>query len=230
MKRFYKTVSVQEAGCNFEITLDGKNVRTPSKNALLLPTKSLADAIAAEWEEQANDVLPDTMPLTRLANTAIDRVEPRFDLVADEISAFGGTDLLCYRADEPSELVVSQSCAWDPYLIWADEVLGAKLITTSGIMPVAQDIRALDTLSMKVRACTSFELAALHDLTNGFGSLVLALAYMEEFKPFEDVWQASLVDQLHQEEKWGEDSEITETRANLLQDLKTACQFLEMIR
>ncbi|NVJ71075.1 MAG: ATPase [Alphaproteobacteria bacterium] len=230
MKRFYKNVAVEAADTGHVVTLDGRLLKTPGKASLVLPTRQLADAVAAEWDAQSEDVLPDTMPQMQLASTAIDRVAPRHSDVVLEIAAFGGTDLLCYRAEEPQELVAKQVKQWDPYLAWAREHLGADLKVTSGIMPVSQEDDALAALMRHVAGHDAFELAALHRFTNGFGSLVLALAYMKDYSPLEAAWEASILDSLHQEEEWGTDWEAEEKRASLHADLLDAAAFLSHLR
>ncbi|MEX0300088.1 MAG: ATP12 family chaperone protein [Kordiimonas sp.] len=230
MKRFYKDVSVEALDGGYQVQLDGRVVKTPGKETLSMPTEALADAVAEEWRKQGEKIDTESMPLTRLANTVLDRVSPRFEAVANDIAAFGGTDLLCYRAVDQDELEAKQAATWNPYLEWAEDRLGAKLVVTSGIMPVAQDKGALDQLAAEVDAFDAYELTALHEFTNGFGSLVLALAYMKNFKDFEACWQASILDQTHQEELWGVDYEAEDKRALLLRDLKATCDFLSHLR
>jgi len=230
MKKFYKEVRAEKIKGGFQIALDARTVKTPGKGTLIIPTRALADAVAGEWRAQGDNIIAETMPLTRLINTVIDRVKPRFELVAQEITAFAETDLLCYRAGEPDDLSVKENQTWNPFLEWARETFGAVLQTTSGVMPIKQDEATLAILAAEVRAYDAFELTALHEFTNGFGSLVLALAYMKEFCVFENCWQASILHQKHQEALWGEDLEVTEKRAALLRDLNTACQFISHLR
>jgi len=230
MKRFYKTVAVDGVDDGYVITLDGRLVKTPGRAQLVLPTRALAAAVAAEWNAQEGDILPDSMHQTRLANTALDRVAVRHEDVVTEVAAFAGTDLLCYRADEPAELVAAQDTQWNPYLAWAAERYGAALKSTAGIMPVSQDRRALEKLAAAVRGYDAFELTALHALTNGLGSLVLALAYMEGFSPLEAVWQASILDATHQEAAWGTDWEVEDKREKLHAELVAAAEFISHLR
>lgn len=230
MKRFYKTVAVDAVDDGYVITLDGRLVKTPGRAQLVLPTRALADAVAAEWNTQEEDILPDSMHQTRLANTALDRVAVRHEDVVMEVAAFAGTDLLCYRADEPAELVAAQDAQWNPYLEWAARRYGAALKSTAGIMPVSQDPAALETLAAAVRGHDAFELTALHALTNGLGSLVLALAYMEGFSPLEAVWQASILDATHQEAAWGTDWEVEDKRKKLHDELLAAAEFISHLR
>ena len=230
MKRFYSDVRTAAGPDGYSILLDGRLVKTPGKESLTMPSAALAEAVAEEWRAQEADINPNTMPISRLANTAIDRVRPRFDTVAEEIANFAGTDMLCYRAAEPAELVARQAKEWDPYLEWAKNSLSAPLETTAGIMPIQQDQAVLATLATEVFSHDYNELTALHEFTNGFGSIVLALAYMRGFATFDTVWQASILDQTIQEEGWGSDYEAIEKKENLLADLTATCRFLSLVR
>ena len=142
LKRFYDDVSVVPSGNGFEIQLDGKPLRSPEKNTLLLPNAFLGEAVAEEWRTQEKDISPPTMPFTKLAFTAADRVAPNRDAVIEQISAFANSDVICYRASEPDDLVKRQKESWDPILDWADMALGAAMKSGEGIGYVAQDYDA----------------------------------------------------------------------------------------
>ncbi|HSF96760.1 MAG TPA: ATP12 family protein, partial [Thermohalobaculum sp.] len=143
MKRFWTAVTVVPEGDGFGVRLDGRPLRTPAKAPCLMPCRALAEAVAEEWAAQGEDVRPSTMPLTRAANTAIDRVAREFDAVADAVAAYGGSDLICYRAPHPQGLVARQAEAWDPLVDWAAEALGARLLLADGVMHVAQPAASL---------------------------------------------------------------------------------------
>jgi len=230
MKRFYETVATEAADTGHVVTLDGRLVKTQARATLVLPTKALAEAVAEEWRAQDDKIVPANMPKTQLAYTALDRVAPRHDDVVREVAAFGGTDLLCYRADEPKDLMTRQKDVWNPYLDWARDILGAELQVTDGIMPIQQSDAALKTLMAEVAGHDAFELTVLHAFTNGLGSLVLALAYMKGYSPLQAVWQASILDSLHQEELWGLDQEVEEKRDAAYADLVAAGEFLSHLR
>ncbi|MDW4549765.1 ATP12 family protein [Defluviimonas sp. D31] len=206
-KRFWKTVVVVESDGGFGVTLDARPVRTPAKSPMALPTRAMAEAIAAEWEAVEKEVDPRRMPVTRGANAAIDKVAPQFDEVAELIAAYGGTDLLCYRAEAPEALAEAQAAAWDPLLDWAAHEYGARLNVTRGVVPVAQPAESLERLAAAVHSVSPFELTALHDLVSLSGSLVLGLAATRaEFDP-ETLWRQSRFDEDWQAEQWGEDEE-----------------------
>lgn len=206
-KRFWEEATVEQDGDGFVIKLDGRGVKTPAKAGLLLPTRAMAEAVAAEWQAQDGEIDPTSMPVTRSANAAIDKVAHQHGEVADMIAEYGGTDLLCYRATQPEALIARQAAAWDPLLEWADSALGAKLKTVAGVMHEPQDGLALAKLKSRVHAQSNFELAAFHDLVGLSGSLILGFAAVHRFRPIEELWTLSRVDETWQEDQWGVDEE-----------------------
>ncbi|MEL6807015.1 MAG: ATP12 family protein [Pseudomonadota bacterium] len=206
-KRFWKDTTAVETDGGWTIHLDGRSVKTPAKAGLIVPTHTMAIAIAAEWDAQEDVVVPTTMPFTRSANAAIDKVATQKSEVADMLAAYGDADLLCYRADAPAELVARQGEAWDPYLDWAASHLGARLAPRTGVMHESQNGEALKRLSDRVHALSEFELAAFHDLVSLSGSLVLGFAAAQDLNPLPNVWAASRVDEIWQQEQWGADEE-----------------------
>lgn len=206
-KRFWTETTVVEAGQGFSVTLDGRAVKTPAKAALDVPTRALAEAIAAEWDAQEEKVDPNTMPFTRSANAAIDKVRVQHGEVADMLAAYGDSDLLCYRADAPQALVARQAAAWDPVLDWAADTLEARLQPRSGVMHVPQEAAALENLRARTHRLNDFELAAFHDLVSLSGSLILAFAATHDLHPPLALWEMSRLDELWQEEQWGQDED-----------------------
>lgn len=206
-KRFWKQAAVAESSEGFSVELDGRPVRTPAKAPLLLPTRALAQAVAAEWDAQEKEVDPTSMPYTRTANAAIDKVRIQHGEVADMLAAYGDSDLLCYRADSPAELTERQAQTWDPALDWAAETLGARLLPVQGVMHQAQPASAIETLTRQVHALNLFQLAAFHDLVSLSGSLVLGFAAALNWREADEIWQISRLDETWQEEQWGPDEE-----------------------
>ncbi len=230
MKRFYTEASAGDAEEGAVVLLDGRPVRTPAKALLAVPGQSLAEAIAEEWAAQAEEIDPQTMPLMRLACTALDRVAPQRDAVADEIARYAATDLLCYRADAPRELADRQDETWRPLLDWLAESHGVRLQTTVGIMPVAQDEAGLDRLRKVVGPHDIFELAALHTLVSVSGSLVIGLALSVGRLEPDAAWRASRIDDDFQAERWGVDPEAERLASVAEADLRAAARFLGLIR
>lgn len=209
-KRFWQAAQAEETAEGWRVTLDGRAIKTPAKAALILPTQSMAAAVAAEWDAQEDVVNPLSMPFTRSANAAIDKVAVQHAEVADMLAAYGDADLLCYRADAPQALVDRQAATWDPYLDWAAATFGARLHPRTGLMHESQDADALAALATPVHAMSNFELAAFHDLVSLSGSLVLGFAAAQDLHPALTIWAASRLDETWQEEQWGEDEEAQE--------------------
>lgn len=229
-KRFWKAATVAEAPGGWTVHLDARPLRTPAKAPLIVPSAALAAAIAAEWDAQDKIVDPRSMPLTRAANAAIDKVAPQFDEVAELIAAYGGTDLLCYRAPEPPELIARQAEGWDPLLSWAAETLGAPLAFGQGVVHVPQPEASLAALTARVRACTNFELAALHDLVGMSGSLILGLAVALGRLDPDTAWRLSRIDEDWQAEQWGVDEEAAEQVAHKQRAFLDADRFWRLCR
>ena len=230
MKRFYREVAVRRAEGGSGVRLDGRPIKTPAKAALLLPTAALAEAIAGEWRAQKQDIDPLAMPLTRLANTAIDRVAPRRAEVIEEILAYGGSDLVCYRVERPAELAARQCAVWQPLLDWLAAQHGARLETLFGVTHQAQPQAALDALGRAVDCFADMELAALHSATSASGSLVVALALAARRIDAEAAFTASQLEEAFQAERWGEDEEAEQRQAELRADLAAAADFIDYCR
>ncbi len=206
-KRFWSEASAEAADGGWTVRLDGRAVKTPLKAAFVVPTQAMAQAVADEWQAQTGLVRPETMPVTRSANSAIDKVAAQFDAVVGLIAAYGGSDLLCYRATHPPALTQRQADAWDPLLDWAASRLGAKLVVTMGVMPIAQEASALAALQARVAAMTPFQIAAFHDLVAISGSLILSLAVTEGRLTQDAAWSCSRIDEAWQNEQWGVDED-----------------------
>ena len=229
-KRFWKETGVVEVEGGYTVELDGRRVKTPAKAPLTLPSRAMAEAIAAEWQAQEGEIDPNSMPVTRSANAAIDKVAIQHGEVADMLAEYGGSDLLCYRATQPVELVARQAERWDPMLDWAEAELGARLKPVSGVMHMAQDSAALEQLRTQVHALSNFEMAAFHDLVSLSGSLVLGFAAVHDARPIEALWTLSRLDEDWQEEQWGIDEEAAEQAEIKKQAFFHADRFFRMSR
>jgi chaperone required for assembly of F1-ATPase len=230
MKRFYGEVGVLVAESGFGVTLDAKPLRTPAKALLAVPSRSLAEAIAAEWRGQGSDVRPDDLRLTRLASTAIDLVAARRAEVVADIVRYAGTDLVCYRAGHPPELAQRQHEAWQPLIDWASVRYDAPLEVTVGVVPVVQLPTTLRAFAAAVESCSPLELAALHTATAACGSLVVALALFEGQLDVAGAFAASQLDESFEIEQWGEDVEQMRRRAALKDDIALAHRFVTLLR
>ncbi|MBO9476786.1 ATPase [Shimia sp. R11_0] len=229
-KRFWKETSWQAVDGGFGVFLDGRAVKTPAKAALVVPTEAMAQAMAAEWEAQEGEIDPTTMPVTRAANAAIDKVAVQHAEVADMLAEYGGSDLLCYRATSPAELIARQAKAWDPLLLWAAEELGAQLTSVAGVMFQPQDEGALELLRQEVHGFDNFELAAFHDLVGISGSLILGFAAARDFMDIDALWELSRVDERWQEEQWGRDEEAAVEAGKKFEAFTNAYAFFKMAK
>lgn len=229
MERFYKSAGVIEARDGFGVALDGKPLRTPAKRPLTVPSRALGEAIAEEWLAQADTVDPKRLPLTRLASIALDLVAPRREAVVAEVAKYAGTDLVCYRAEQPPELAERQHAAWQPLIDWATLRFDAPLTVTAGILPVSQPAASLKALEAAIAAYDTHRLAALHLATAACGSLVVALALIEGRIDAEAAFASAELDQSYQIERWGEDAEQARRRAGLKEDIALAARFVSLL-
>lgn len=229
-KRFWTEAKPVSLERGFSVQLDGRPVKTPAKAALIVPTLGLAEQIAAEWDAQEKTVDPTTMPFTRSANAAIDKVMIQHAEVADMIADYGDSDLLCYRADSPRELCERQAMAWDPFLEWADKALNARLLPRAGVIHQPQDPRSIENLRRSVHAFDAFELTAIHDLVGLSGSLILGLATARGHESPEAVWEISRIDERWQAEQWGDDDEALEVEERKKTEFLHAANFFRQAK
>lgn len=225
-RRFWREAAIAEQEGRFVLTLDGRSAKTPGRRPLAARTRALGEAMAAEWNAQGATLDPSTMPLTRLLNAAIDGVADQRDAVRDEIVRYAGSDMLCYRADEPHTLVARQGAAWDPLIDWASERIGARLTVTTGIIHRAQHPTALAAIRDAIDADDPARLAALSTITTLTGSAVLALAVAHGRLEAEAAWSAAHVDEDFQIERWGADEEAAERRARRWAEMEAAARVL----
>lgn len=228
-RRFYKEVTVEEGGEGFRPLLDAKPVRTPAKALLSVPSRALAEAIAEEWRAQGPHIDPASMPLTRLANTIVDRIVPARDGIVESLVAYAGADLVCYRAEAPEGLAARQSEAWDPVLDWAAEECGIRLTRIVGVMPRAQDNESLNVFRQAIQNEGDFVLGALADMTHLTGSALLALAVLRGRLSAEQAWAAAHVDEDWQISQWGEDAEASARRAARFRDMLAAARMAAIL-
>lgn len=225
MKRFWKEVTVEKG----QVALDGKPVRTPGRAPLALPNPALAEAVAGEWRAVSETVDPRAMPLTGLANAAIDRIAPDTATFAAGLAAYGESDLLYYRAEDPIQLVERQAEAWDPLLDWARGRYDVHFETVAGVMHKPQPEATLARLSEAVHALGAFQLAGLSPIVTVSGTLVGALALLKGAVDPETLWQAAHVDELWQAELWGEDALALEARENRRKEFMAGVRFLGLL-
>jgi chaperone required for assembly of F1-ATPase len=231
MKRFYKETAVDLGDGGHRILLDGKPMRTPAKAVLVVPTRALAEAIAAEWGEVPDkaDINVSHLPLTRLAATGLDRVTTQRTRVIEDTAKYAGSDMLCYRASEPETLVKRQQETWQPLLDWAHGRYGARLVIVEGLAFVEQPADAVARLREAVATHSDLALSALYNLTHISGSLIVALAVAEGHLAAADAFAAAQLDELYQVERWGEDPIATKRHEGIRHDIEAGARFLALL-
>ncbi len=226
MKRFYREVSVS---ADLAVLLDARPIKTPAKAPLVLSNVVMAEAVADEWRKQGAEIRPQLMPITGLANAVIDRVAPDADAFAASLAAYAESDLLCYRAEEPFDLVARQNQDWNPLLGWAQVRYDVSFTLVRGIMHRPQPEATLNRLRAAVRARSSWELAALNPLVTISGSIIVALAVLEREIDPNAAFDTAHLDELWQAEQWGEDDFALEARALHRRDFCAAARFLDLL-
>jgi len=226
VKRFYQSAAVGEGG---RILLDGRPVKTPGRRDLAAPAAALAEAVADEWNAQGEIVEPRSMPLTGLANAAIDRIAPDPAAFADGLAAYGESDLLCYRAEGPAPLAARQAELWDPILAWAQQRYEIVLEVALGVIHMPQPPETLARLRAALAERDIFVLAGLSPLVTISGSLLIALALAEGAISLDQAWAAATLDERWQAEQWGEDAEAAAALADRRRDFAAAARFLALL-
>jgi chaperone required for assembly of F1-ATPase len=230
MRRFWKEVSLEQGTYGHGIRLDGRPLKTPKKGELFLPTRPLADAVAAEWEAVSEMIDPAHMPMTGFANAAIDHVAPDRAKFAASIAAYAESDAFCYRAEAGDPLENRQAEIWDPWLDWARGRYDASFTLVHGVMHQLQPAATLDKLRAAVVARGTFELAAMAKLAHLAGSLVAVLAIVERAGQSGELWNAVCLEEMWQEELWGSDHWAQKNRADREAEFMAAALFLELLQ
>ncbi|HJO97764.1 MAG: ATP12 family protein [Rhodospirillales bacterium] len=225
VKRFYEAAAVVAAADGFTVVLDGRPARTPGGVSLILSSQALAQAVAKEWAAQGDIIDPGSMPLTGLANAVLDYAGSGRSVMIDGVLAYAATDLVCYRAEEPTELVERQARAWQPLLDWADDTHGAGLLVTRGIVPVTQPAAAQAALRRAVEELDDIHLVAVSAAAGTTESLVIALALVAGRIDSEEAWEAAQLDESFQRERWGEDAEDSLRRERIKADIEAVERF-----
>lgn len=226
-KRFYKTVAISDGN---SILLDGRAVKTPMKAPLVLPNRAIAELVAKEWEAQDKVINPGAMPVTKYANTAIDRAVSERESVLEDFANYAGSDLVCYRADRPPQLVQLQALHWNPVLEDARQAYGADFKTANGIVHIEQDAAAISAVRNAAAARDPFHLTILYNLTTLTGSALISLMLVEGRAKAEQGWAAAHVDEDYQISQWGTDHEAMARRAGRRLDFDALMQLINLLR
>jgi chaperone required for assembly of F1-ATPase len=230
VKRFYATASVVDGvDGSHVVALDGRTVKTPAGAELGAPCYALAEAMAAEWESQLETIDPHSMPLCKLSATAIDRLKNRRDDVIGITLKIAETDLLCYRAIEPNDLIILQRESWQPELDWANQALNVELIITTGILPINQPESALIALQTALFELDDYTLMGVTNAAAAAGSLVLAFSMHHGRLDADTMFEKSVLEEKYQMERWGEDYEAIDRHDRILLDIKSSAHFLKLL-
>ncbi len=229
MKRFWKTAELAETDGGWSIMLDGRPLKTPARETLSVPHRALAEAILAEWRDCREEIDPRAMPMTGLANAAIDHVAPDPARFAADLARYAEGDLFCYRAEAPPSLAALQAASWDPLLAWARRRFDVDFVVTSGLLHVPQPAATVERLSHALTALDPFLLAAMAPLTTIGGSLVAALAVEQHADEPAAAWHAVSVDERWELEKWGADAEAEAAMDAHRRDFLAAARFLSLL-
>lgn len=229
-RRFYAGVEIGETDGSFAILLDNRPVRTPAKAPFVVPNRRLAEEIAVEWDAQGDHVAPETMPLTGLANAAIDRIGPRRATAVDNLVSHIESDPVCFRAEAPTDLVESESRHWDPLIEGFRTRFDVTLRLTHGLRPADQDSAASDAVRDYALGCNDFVLTALVDSATHLGSVVVAIAALEGDIDADSAFSAAYLEELHQAERWGIDKAAEGRRREIRRDVETALRFAALVR
>ncbi len=228
MKRFYESVEAVPANDGWTVSLDGKSIKTSAKQTLLLPTIALAQGVVQEWQVQDDEIEPLLMPLTRFANAALDRTSTmRIDVIG-QVCAYGESDMLCYRVDEPADLAERQVAEWQPQLDWLSRAYGVELQVTARIVLVQQSASALAAVKNAVKSFDDFRLTGLHAVTTACGSIALGLALADGHISADEALKLATLEELYQMEAWGEDLETIRRHDELRQEITSASQFMTL--
>lgn len=229
MKRFYKTVTIEKTKEGYELRLDRHRLLTPKKRDLALPSLKLAEAMAEEWQQQKENIQPRYMPVTQLIYTAKDIIADRRGEVEKELAAYCESDLLCYRAEGPQQLVIRQGQIWSPILEWVRSQYAAPFVILRGVIPQAQPPHAIGNIARALCNLDPLQLAALQTLASVTGSLLVALAVLERQIGGDAAFEVSYLEELYQLEQWGDDPEAAARRAELRQEIAAVCRFLDLL-
>jgi chaperone required for assembly of F1-ATPase len=228
-KRFYTTVSVAESEGGWQVLLDGRSVKTPAKKLLKVPTRTLAELLAAEWDAQGERINAPAMPANRLCFVAIDLMGEAHGATVAEVTRYASTDQLCFRAPDPSDLIAAQAAAWDPMLDWAARELGVSLRSGTGVLPIDQDAAALQAVHARAAALDVWRLTALAHATAVCSSAVLGFALLEGARGGEEIFALSIVDEAYQAANWGPDEEASQRLEMLRTELIAAERLLRAL-
>jgi chaperone required for assembly of F1-ATPase len=228
-RRVYKTASfAANDGGLFAVLLDGKPALTPLRKPLASKARTLAEAVAAEWDAQDPHIDPETMPLTRLLATEIDRITPQREAVIGNLLTFIDADSICYRAGHPADLCERQRVTWQPVTDWLLREKDIALAATEGLMPATQAPGTAQRMRKALESLNDTQLTAFQAAASLTNSLALAFALVHKNLTAASTFAAAFLDEIYQVEKWGEDTEAHNRRQRIAGDLAAIERYLAL--
>jgi chaperone required for assembly of F1-ATPase len=225
MKRFYKDVTLGQENTSFQVFLDGRPIRTPAQNTLLLPSRQLAEAIRQEWKNQGEKIKPDSMPMMTLACSAIDLVPTQRKAIVDELLQFAQMDTLLYQVSSPETLAEKQARLWPPLVQWCEQRWDVTFSVAKDTLAITQSKRCLEQLRQTLEAQENFALSGLACAVRAASSLIVGLALLEGRVTAEQAFEAGELEILHNREVWGDDPDLEKRLAATRADFDAAARF-----
>ena len=230
MKKFWKKVSIKKISSNsFQIMLDERILQTPLKRELVLPNLNLTQEIVKEWDQVSKNINTESMIFYGLISTSLDKIIDNKNLYIDDILDYIDTDLICYRAENPKELVELQKNKWDPIILLIEKYIGTKVHVFEGVLHKKQHYTVHDRLNNLINQFDIFEISALHRITNITGSIFLSLCVLKKDISKNEIFELSFLDELWQEKNWGFDEENSQKRKEISIELNRSIIFLDSL-
>lgn len=232
MKKFYKETNIKhniDAPSGYTVTLDQKEIKTPGKRTLVLPSSKIATAVRQEWDKQDKVIYLDQMPFTKICYTTIDVVEQNREDIIQQILRYAETDLICCRANKPDDLRERQTQEWQPVLDWIEGFFKTKFLVIDSLSLQLQPETSLKNIQNWLKERSNFELTAFHRMTSLMHSIFLTIAVVENHISLEKAWYLSLLEEKYQQDKWGQTEEAQEREENNFADLKQIYQFYTLL-
>ena len=231
MKKFWKIVQVKKKLKNsFEILLDKRILKTPMQKDLIFSNYKIAKETALEWDIDEKEINTENMVFYGLISTAIDKISNDKVSYIENVLGFINTDLICYRADGPNELVDLQNNSWNPIISFIKKYIDVELKFFIGVMPSKQSLDIFNRLKTLINSFSDIEISALHRMTNLTGSIFISICILKGDVLKNEAFELSFLDELYQAKNWGIEEESLDKRDKIAKELNRIISFVELIR
>ena len=231
MKKFWKIVQVKKKLKNsFEILLDKRILKTPMQKDLIFSNYKIAKETALEWDIDEKEINTENMVFYGLISTAIDKISNDKVSYIDNVLGFINTDLICYRADKPNELIDLQNSSWNPIISFIKKYIDVELKFFIGVMPSKQSLEIFNRLKTLINSFSDIEISALHRMTNLTGSIFISICILKGDVLKNEAFELSFLDELYQAKNWGVEQESLDKRDKIAKELNRIISFVELIR